>query len=331
METKEKEEKPSTKITFKNQPVMSKHEVDMKFNERRNYLVKAVEDFMSSHNRFKGKEVTITFAEKGISSLVCIIDDLKEKYVLKIPLSVNYAEGEHEFLKKWEEVGVKVPHVFEAGKLAGHSYSLMEYIDAPVLGDKYSTHDLVDNGTILRMGKTLRQMHTAKGEGYGRLVGGKGECKEFKNWIQDKEMTNRLERIRKYKLVDDLDENWSAVCDILVKYISEQNNSSYCHWDFQVHNLFDTEPLTVFDPNPRMNEPYLDLGRSLQNLIGKGVKYDEFLKGYFGNEPYNKEVLLASIFFSIYWKFPYAYETKRDESIMNKKKFLEENRNFWKK
>ena len=129
-----------TKVIFQNEPKLSKHEADKNFNDRRTALAGQLESFIASHSRFQDKEVSITFAHKGISSLIAIIETSDEKLVLKIPLSPTYAEGEVLFLKVWERAGVKVPRVIEDGILDGHHFALMEYIDAPILTDKYSTH-----------------------------------------------------------------------------------------------------------------------------------------------------------------------------------------------
>jgi len=80
MEFKDKD----TNIIFKNEPKLSEHEVDNKFNERRINLIPHVNDLISSHDLFKDKEVSVTFAQKGISSLVCIIESSNEKVIRKI-------------------------------------------------------------------------------------------------------------------------------------------------------------------------------------------------------------------------------------------------------
>ncbi len=144
------------KITFNNQPKLSKHEIDSKFNERKRNLIPQVENFISNHPRFKEQEVDITFSHKGVSSLVCIIETSTEKLVLKIRLSIaNNAFGEGQFLKIWEASGIKVPHVFEEGVLNGHSYALMEYINAPILADTYSNEELLGKRIYLPQIRSL--------------------------------------------------------------------------------------------------------------------------------------------------------------------------------
>ena len=64
----------SQKITFTNEPKLSEHEVDQKFNERREKLVPLVRDFIAQHPLFSGKNVNVTFIHAGISSLVSIVE-----------------------------------------------------------------------------------------------------------------------------------------------------------------------------------------------------------------------------------------------------------------
>ena len=171
------------KITFHNQPKLSEHEADKTFNERRVVLAGQVKEFIAAHSRFEGADVSITFAEKGISSLIAIIETPHEKLVLKIPLSLAYSEGEALFLKTWEEAGVKVPHVIEDGMLGGHSYALMEYIDAPLVMDAYTPEELSVKGIYREMGRTLRHMHTPEAHGYGRVMDGKPKFAHFSEWL----------------------------------------------------------------------------------------------------------------------------------------------------
>ena len=147
-----------TNITFHNEPKLSEHEVDRNFNERRLALVPLIRDFISANDRFKGREVGVTFAEKGVSSLIAIIETPAEKMVLKIPLSNGFAEGEAQFLGVWEQAGVKVPHVFEAGVLGERSYTLMGYVDAPVLADAYSHDERLEKNIYEEMGQTIQEI-----------------------------------------------------------------------------------------------------------------------------------------------------------------------------
>src|SRR5436853_371717 len=111
-------------VTFKNQPYLTKHEVDREANKLRVELVPQIESFLSNDELFSGKKVDVEFSHQGVASLVCFIEAEEGKFVLKIPLNPTSVEGEGEFLKAWEAAGVPVPHVFKEGKLAQSSYTL---------------------------------------------------------------------------------------------------------------------------------------------------------------------------------------------------------------
>ena len=80
-------EKQPSLINFKNQPKLTGDEVDKNRDELRLALVTQIEDFLSTDELFKNKEVTVTLSERGISSLVCFIEAEGIKYVLKMPLN----------------------------------------------------------------------------------------------------------------------------------------------------------------------------------------------------------------------------------------------------
>ena len=286
----------NTNIIFKNEPKLSEHEVDSKFNERRITLIPFVKDFISNHDLFKDKEVNVTFAQKGISSLVCIIESSNEKLVLKIPLSVSHSLGEGQFLKAWEQAGVKVPHVIEEGMLGEHSYALMEYVDAPILSEVYNNEELLENGIYFEMGQTLSAMHEPRAEGYGRVVDGHAEFVEFKDWINSEDMQKRYQYVGENMFLGEEHGSLATAIEILTKHDNSEKKSSYCHDDFGASNIFATHPITVFDPNPRFNNRYLDLGRSVFiRICHDGIFPQQFLDGYFGDKPYDEKVLHASI------------------------------------
>ena len=295
-----------SKIVFRNEPKLSEHEADNKFNERRLALIPKIKEFIYSHKRFQGEEASITFAHEGVSSLICIIETQKEKLVLKIHLSILRSTDEGHFLNVWEQAGVSVPHVIEEGILNRHAYVLMEYIDAPLLGDKSSREELNDNGLRSEMGATLRKMHEPKGEGYGHLIEGKGEFSNFKDWIMSENMQNRFQYSKDNQLLGEEHGSLSLACKILFEYVGDKK-SSYCHFDFGSKNIFATNPITVFDPAPELNNGYIDLGRSIVNsLAHDGVFPNKLIDGYFASESYSKKVLQAAILINSYYKFFYC-------------------------
>lgn len=317
------------KIVFKNKPKLSENEADSKFNERRIALISQVENFISSHDRFKGKEVGVTFAHEGVSSLICIIETPNEKLVLKVPLSIVRSTDEGQFLNVWEKAGVSVPHVIEEGMLNEHAYVLMDYIDAPLLGDKFNHEELIEKGLYYEMGSVLSTMHEPKGEGFGRLIDGKGEFPSFKDWIESENMRNRFQYSKDNEILGEEHGSLSKACEILTEYIGDGEKSSYCHFDFGSKNIFATNPITVFDPDPQLNNGYLDLGRTVTlRIANDGVFPQQIVDGYFASKPYNEKILQSAILINSYMKFFYWHKINKLKAIKKVQDYLLETKDL---
>lgn len=311
------------KIIFKNEPKLSENEADNKYNERRIALIPQVEKFISSHERFKGKETSVTFAHKGVSSLISIIETPDEKLVLKVHLSILRSMDEGQFLNVWEQAGVKVPHVIEEGMLNEHAYVLMEYIDAPILGEKNNRDELIEKGLRSQMGATLHAMHEPKAEGYGRIIDGKIEFLNFKDWLMSEDMQKRFQFSKDNGLLGEEHGSLSKACEILLEYIEDSKKSSYCHFDYGDKNIFATDPITVFDPNPQLNNGYIDLARSVVNSISHDGKLpQQMIDGYFSGSKCNEKVLQAAILINSYMKFFYWYKINKIKNIKNVQEYL---------
>ena len=191
------------KISFKNEPKLSEHEADQKFNERRIALVPQIKDLLATTDLFKDKEIEVEFSYKGVSSLVCFVEASNERYVLKVPLSLTDGNGEADFLRTWEEVGVKVPHVYQDGKLGEHPYLIMEYVEAETLQDALKTENNPDLAWK-EMGGTLAQMHTPKREGFGKIVEGKPQYQTFKEWLFGENTQKYIKKVQELGLLGDL-------------------------------------------------------------------------------------------------------------------------------
>ncbi|MEN9614047.1 MAG: Phosphotransferase enzyme family [Candidatus Parcubacteria bacterium] len=319
----------TSRLILKNEPKLSEHEAQSTFNERRISLVPLVRDFISTHERFKDKEVSITFAHKGVSSLISIIEVDNEKVVLKIPLGGGHSRGEALFLKVWAEAGVKVPHVIEEGVLGEHAYTLMEYVDAPILGETYNKQECIEKGVYVEMGNMLRLMHEPKAEGYGRVIDGKGEYAEFTDLLSGEDLQRRVKYVTDHKLLGDEHGVLSLAFEILTEHVRRENKSSYCHDDFGTYNMFATHPITVFDPNPRFNNRYLDLGRTiLLGIAHDGIFSEKLVDSYFEGNPYDQKALHASILLNGYMKFYYWSKVKRFKNIKNVQDYLIKNKHL---
>ncbi|QQR50315.1 phosphotransferase [Candidatus Nomurabacteria bacterium] len=321
----------SQKITFTNEPKLSEHEVDQKFNERRKKLVPLMKDFIAQHPLFSGKKVDVTFIHAGISSLVSIIETLEQKLILKIPLSTLNSRLEGVFLTTWENVGVKVPHVLEEGEIGEQPYILMEYIDSETISSSYTKEEMLEKNVYHDLGKLLRKMHEAKTEGYSNIVNKKSEPEYFSiaEWLKgDSNMQTQIEYVKEHKLLDDdIHGSIEDVFNILISNIGDSKESVYCHNDFGGGNVFATEPFTVFDPWPCFHHPFMDITRSLFHKISKGgigKTGEQFVDGYFGDEEYDKKLFHAFLVLNITVKLPYMHKTKGLEKIEGIQKYLEQ-------
>lgn len=314
-------------IYFKNQPKLSEHEVDQKFNERRLDLIPKIEDFLSTDALFAGRKAEVEFSHQGVSSLVAFVRADEEKFVLKVPLRPT-DEGEARFLREWEAVGVSVPHVFREGNFGDHPYILMSFIDAPILADAIQA-GTAKNDISFDMGKTLAMMHAAKSVGYGRIVAGQPEHGEFKDWIEGEDVQKRIRFVQENNLLGDEHGPISEAMDILIAYSDKNPESAHCHFDFGAANIMATEPLTVIDPDPMLNNGIIDIGRSMLLEISGGGTADRLKHGYFSNgKELDSSALQAAIILSAYWKFPYWHKKNKIEAMNNSRRYLSQSKHL---
>lgn len=312
-------------IHFKNQPKLSGFEVDKKFDERRVVLASQIETLLAEDELFKDKDVSVEFSHKGVSSLVSFVEADSKKYVLKIPLSSNSEEGEAQFLEAWEAVGVSVPHIYKEGRVGEHPYILMDFVDAPILMDEIK-QSTAKKDIYIELGRTLAIMHTPKAEGYGRIIKGKPQYREFKEWLASEDIINRVKATQENNLLTDEHGSLTRVFDVLNAYSEKHPISTYCHFDYDATNILATEPITIIDPNPTLNLGIIDIARSIVISISRSGSVDsgkQLKEGYFsGNAPYNVNALQAAIILNAYMKFPYWYKKEKKEAIENMRQYL---------
>ncbi len=317
-------------VTFLNEPKLSGHAVNQDQDERRTGLVPNIESFLVNHELFKKNSVSVTFFQAGASGLVSLVETDTKKYVLKVLLRPDGPKGEVEFLKAWEAAGVRVPHIYEVGMLGEHPYILMEYVNAKSL-ESFPEKELLKSSVFKQMGEMLRHIHTTEAKGYGRMKeDGVGEYEDFKTWLFEFPQTqNQISYAQKYELLpSDVFGTLDEARDILVEFVSTNPQSTYCHWDFAPGNILYSEPLTVFDPVPTFNHPYLDIARSMVQTIGAGYISTEanqqLIEGYFSDntQSLDKKVLYAGVLFIAYTKMPYWHKTNEELIIKNLRDYL---------
>lgn len=315
-------------VKFLNEPKLSEHQADADFNQRRLVLLPVLKEFLSGHTLFYDKEVEVTFLHTGVSSLVCIIDSGTNKYVLKIPLSILTSGLEGTFLKAWENVGVHVPHIFEEGNIGNHFYTLMECIPTNTLAEKYSHEELLEKKIYEKLGVLLKKMHQVKTEGYSNIVNDKihPQYETIATWFScDTRSKEQFSYVQEKALLDEsLHGSIEDVRTIIVSRVGDKKETVYCHNDFHTGNIFNTNPMTVFDPWPCFHHPYMDIARSII-LASKDNVIDitqQFIEGYFAGEDCDRQLLQAFIILNIWVKLPYMHKTGKISTIETLKEYL---------
>lgn len=324
-----------TNVTFLNHPKFSGHEKDQEKDQWRSVLIPQIEAYISNHKLFQRVQVSIEFIHAGASGLVSIVNVANRKYILKIVLRPGSSKGEASFLKAWETVGVSVPHVYELGMLGERSYILMQYIEAQSL-ENFSEEELIKEKAFTQMGGILRRIHATTAQGYGPMKDeGVGEYDNFKTWLLEYPYTiNQLSYIQEHNVLPA--EKFGSVDkakDILIQYVGANPYSTYCHWDLTPGNVLNTSPLTVIDPVPTFNHPYLDIARSIVQTIGADFVNIEttrqFIDGYFSeSETLNPKVLHAAVLFISHTKSKHWHEKNKDQKIKNLQDYLFANKHL---
>jgi fructosamine-3-kinase len=307
------------KITFLNQPKFSKDETDQPRNKKKVELIPKFEEYISNHKLFKDKEVNVSFAQEGRTSLVAIIETEGKKYVLKASVASNLMEKEGVFLKVWEEDRVSVPHVIEDGILDQGPYTLMGFVDADILSNVYSEEEMISRKIFVELGSVLSKMHT-------RDVGSHNN-EEFLNFA-----ATRLAYIKEHSILNDGEHgSITRAIDIIQHYVISDNRSTYCHNDFAPYNAFATNPITIFDPSPGFNHPYIDLGLAIVLMVSmydSEVIVPQLIEGYFGNKTIDPKVLHAFVVFNSHRRIPRWHMTNRPERIIRMQEYLKKNKNL---
>lgn len=304
-------------ITFLNQPKLSGLATYKDQDERRLNLIPKIESWLTNHQLFRDKQVSVEFFQTGETGLVSIVRLPEQQFVLKVLLRSDGPQGEPEFLNACEAVGVSVPHVYEFGMLNEYPYILMSFINAKSL-DHSLESELLERNIFKKMGEVLRKMHQAKAKGFGRAKeDGIGEHKTFSSWLlESPQIINHLSYTQKHNLLpEEIFGSIEEAKNILIEQVGTNTETVYCHWDFSPANVLDTDPLTIFDPVATYNHPYLDIARSIVQTIGLGFVSPEvskqFLDGYFSDSELSKRFLYATVLFVSHTKMPYWH--KRDE------------------
>ncbi len=316
-------------VTFLNQPKLSGHITDKELNEVRVILAPKIEGFIESNPLFQNKNVSVSFPTGGVSSLVALLSTDSDKYILKMKLRPSDTNMEASFLKKWASI-IKVPHIYEYGKIDGYNYTLMEYIEADTLAQAYTEEELIEKNIFFSMGQTLRKMHNLEAQGFGLWTEDEvAKYATFSDWLtHDKYVNNQKAYVKEHNLLPiEVYGSIDEIINTMVNYVDKDNRSTYCHFDFSPYNIFNTGPITVFDPVCVVNHPYIDLSKSIIQTLDQYADprvSEQIIEGYFSADRgiYDRAVLKNFLIFIAYTKFPIFHKKNKMQSIENVKNYL---------
>ena len=98
-------------------------------------------------------------------------------------------------------------------------------------------------------------MHSESADGYGFVVDGKPEFETVEEWLEGDDMKRRFDYIDEHNLLEGIEDELDKALEV-TKQHSENSDSTYCHDDFGTANIFATDPITIFDPQPKFNSGY---------------------------------------------------------------------------
>lgn len=227
----------------------------------------------------------------GESSVVFKLDSNNGPFVVKMTPTVGVVETEAGFFSRWKEQGVKTPEVLAvhtANDTLPVSISVLEFIDAPLLGDTIRTKSRVALGISREMGRTQALMHKAKGIGFGHPIfttPTHGSLTSFSEEMAGV-FAQRTELLISKGIIGGHDlEMASRATAIIEKDLAAGVLPALTHNDFRPYNILATSPITVIDPNSRITHPAMCLSQSLLKALVESSGYgkqefDEILTGY---------------------------------------------------
>ena len=326
--------KQPSQVTFLNEPRVSEDPKVKEKHEERMLLAGKIESFLTNHEVFKEKEVTVQFAQDGVASLICIVDisqQKKKKVVLKIPFGGRPTYNEAIAFSAWKAVGASVPTPIEKGVFDDtHQYLLMDCIDAPTLEKAYTLQELIEKELFVPLGELLATMHRNKRTGFGSFNSEeKAEFTTFADWLQRKKMKEDSEYVVTHGLMET--QSIEKASALLAEYSIEHPETVVCHLDFAANNVFATTPFTVFDAAPEFNLPHIDIGKSIVNMNSDGAEaIGQFMRGYeeASGVLLNKKLIQAAVVLMMIRKLANSHKTggqKMEERIARNKKYLADN------
>jgi hypothetical protein len=265
------------------------------------------------------------FVGQNIGSIVMRVSDKSGTYVVKSILETKKLETECVFLKKWQEAGASTLRVLDFIKPAEAfpiACTIFEYVPEDTTEDRLENEDReVWLSTYEDLGRNLALMHKTKGGGYGEVVDTdklKGKHSSFLEEQSSYFIPNLFENLLNAKLI--LEEDFLLVkkaIEIIDKDIKSGTWPTLLHNDAGIHNTFGILKIKIFDPDPYISHPALDLALASiwTCLYGNSRQLQgSLLGGYRLVGSYNDTILQASIYLCILRKWEWWLHRGKSDS-----------------
>ncbi len=289
-------------LNFKNKPIIKEwmSEGEKEFRENiQDFISQAVQQ---NQPLFSKDEITVTFFQNGVASVVGLMIQKDKKYVLKTCFKSHRAGIEAAVFKIWTRHDIRTPHLFSQGLVNGFTYFIMEYIETPTLLEVITDNSEKREEILKSIGKLFFKMHQIKIEGFsslkminGNLRGSFDSPSEYLDSYFMKEISDPDSR----KLAD-------FCCSILLEHSKEK--ATIGHFDFGPKHIFSGSPVVVFDPDPQGTFPVMDLAffilpepyRSDETIENSRIILREYLQEM--NKPINLDILTSALILQAFKK-----------------------------
>ena len=208
------------------------------------------------------------FTEWVVSIAVKIITEDEKEYVFKS--CSNFTQWswpevhiEAEVLGVRNKYWIKTPEVYHKSSILFNkkniSYIIMEHIKPTKKIEEENQEKLA-----YEIGENIARMTKAKGEWFGWInkiekgtpIWDYDTVERYYNAFNEKYIKTLLEE----KIIGESDkEKTYKAIQILKNDFNKWAKPSLNHDDARLHNIFLTDPITIFDPNPRLDHPLYDL------------------------------------------------------------------------
>lgn len=250
------------------------------FDEEEIIFRKDVESFLeqSINKDFfnLGKVKNYHIFTEGVSSIVARMDmEDGKKYVFKSGNSFiewwnERVHIEGKVYNLWRGIDIKTPTVYKEWTIIEENrkipYIVMEYIQP----EKEFSKDTMETSMLQEIGENTAKMNSIHGKWFGRV-----KKMEWDMLIGMYDTTNELyesydKKIRTLEKRGEIKEyeikKTQEAIKILKKDFASWTQASITHDDVR-ENFFLTKPMTIFDPNPRLDHPLNDIASISADIL----------------------------------------------------------------